>query len=42
MASGASNYDSRAWAAHIAAQRAAQQRVTPILERQAENDPNKK
>lgn len=35
-----SNYDSNAWAAHLAAQRAAAERVTPILARQTENAPN--
>lgn len=37
-----SNYDSQAWKAHVDSQRAAQRRVTPILEKQAKNDPNAK
>lgn len=36
------NFNSRQWAAHVATQKAAERRVTPILEKQAKNDPNAK
>jgi hypothetical protein len=36
-----SNYDSAQWAAHLAAQRAAAERVTPILAKQSKNAPAK-
>lgn len=36
------NFNSRQWAAHLAAQKAAERRVTPILETQAKNAPSKK
>jgi hypothetical protein len=36
------NYNSQQWAAHVAAQKAAARRVTPILDKQAKNDPSGK
>ncbi len=36
-----SNFDSNQWAAHLARQKAAARRVTPILDRQAKNAPKK-
>lgn len=38
---GSENYGSNAWNAHVSSWKKATQRVTPILAKQAKNDPNK-
>lgn len=35
------NFNSKQWAAHVSRQQKAERRVTPILEKQAQNDPNR-